>query len=490
MFEGFVKLADAKALDAGAGTSRQHPVLRSGVLWATVSGEMHLPGSDRWARIGLIARTVQVVSKLGGAVISSLADSPVVSNELSRHGVPWLRRVTNPIVHPILQITETAERRRLANQLLAYREGVLSEIIGRYELGDGVPGVASFMTRKLFKWTGLEGWTNAHKAGVATAISHQMAEHLDTAYAELVPDYRRMLQAYDIGPEDWVTLKGAVIEQEGLRYVVPHALELQGDLATAEGRRAARRARDALATRLLSFLSDRLDAGVIQPGARSKAILLQGQGPGTGLGEVLRAVGQFKGFPAEILVRTWGERAAHNEWGKLAVTVLWMTAIGHAINVIRDSLAGLEQPDYENLTLKQGFEVFARALASGGGASIMGDFVFSDTSRYGRGLVATLAGPVPGQLDSLHAIWASAIRGEDTGAKALQFVYHNIPFINVWYLRTAFNYLLLYPMQEYLNPGYLRRMERTKQRETGQTYRLKPSETEPRWPEKLEAPKL
>jgi hypothetical protein len=48
--------------------------------------------------------------------------------------------------------------------------------------------------------------------------------------------------------------------------------------------------------------------------------------------------------------------------------------------------------------------------------------------------------------------------------------------MNLFYSRIVLDYLVLYQIQEALNPGYLRRMERQVEREQGQEFLLAPSE--------------
>jgi hypothetical protein len=42
-------------------------------------------------------------------------------------------------------------------------------------------------------------------------------------------------------------------------------------------------------------------------------------------------------------------------------------------------------------------------------------------------------------------------------------------------VRSALNYLVLYKLQEAMNPGFLRRMEKRAERENGQTYYMPPT---------------
>jgi len=51
----------------------------------------------------------------------------------------------------------------------------------------------------------------------------------------------------------------------------------------------------------------------------------------------------------------------------------------------------------------------------------------------------------------------------------------NLPYGNLFYVKPALDYLLWYQLQETINPGYLRRMERRIERENDQTFYIPPS---------------
>ncbi len=472
MHEGWVQSLNEAAQQAGTRTGDDLILMRPGVLYDIVSGTANMPANQRLSRVMVVARATQILSKLGAVVLSAFSDAPLISNELSRHGVPFVSRATLPIRNLFDGIVDRAEKRRVANMLTAYSEGVSSEVYGRFDMGDGGPGVVSWMIGKFMKYNGLSWWTDVHRGGLARMMSAQMADYLDRGFADLPDDYRRMVEAYGITAEDWTRLADARHEVSGVRYVVPQALGL-GEADDAAGRRLARRQRDDLLSKLETFFSDRMDAGVLNPGARERALLLSNSRPGTLDGEILRAVGQFKSFPVAVLNRTWGERLRHGEYASLFATILAMTVMGGISGMSRDVAGGKEPMSPTDPRF------WERAFLSGSGAGIFGDFILGEHNRYGRTFVATMAGPLFGQLDSVADIYASAIRGEDAGAKAFRALYTNVPGINLFYIRLLANYLLLYPMQEWLNPGYLRRMERRMEQETGQRFLLSPSETAP-----------
>jgi len=83
---------------------------------------------------------------------------------------------------------------------------------------------------------------------------------------------------------------------------------------------------------------------------------------------------------------------------------------------------------------------------------------------------------VPAALGEIVDIYHKALRGDDVAAESLRLILNHTPFINLFYTRIALDYMIIYRMQEALNPGYLRRMERRVEKENGQTYLVRPSE--------------
>ena len=70
------------------------------------------------------------------------------------------------------------------------------------------------------------------------------------------------------------------------------------------------------------------------------------------------------------------------------------------------------------------------------------------------------------------------IRGEGgkAGRTAYRAVSQSIPFMNLFYLKTAFDYLIGYQIMETMSPGTLRRIENRMKRDYNQEFLLtKPS---------------
>ena len=87
-----------------------------------------------------------------------------------------------------------------------------------------------------------------------------------------------------------------------------------------------------------------------------------------------------------------------------------------------------------------------------------------------------MAGPTFGSADDIAEIYTRVRNGEDAASQAFRFALNNTPYINLFYTRAAFDYLILYQIQEMLNPGYLRRLEKRIHKQNNQKFLVPPSE--------------
>jgi hypothetical protein len=154
----------------------------------------------------------------------------------------------------------------------------------------------------------------------------------------------------------------------------------------------------------------------------------------------------------------------------LATMVGMYAALGYAAMSIKDLIKGREPRDPTDP------KTVIAAFAQGGGLGLYGDFLFGEYSRMGRTFTSSLAGPVIGNLDTLTDLWTRLRNGDDLAAQSFKALIDNTPFANLYWLRPLLDYSILFNIQESLNPGFLRRMERRVERENSQQFIFKPSE--------------
>jgi hypothetical protein len=149
-----------------------------------------------------------------------------------------------------------------------------------------------------------------------------------------------------------------------------------------------------------------------------------------------------------------------------------MVGVGYVAMAAKDIMKGRELKDVAD---DPGKIAVASVLQSGFGG-IAGDFLFNDYRQYSTSFLDLAAGPSGSTLNDLAEFGAATIDMAfgsdpvDAAAAGWRALKANIPYSNWWLSRTAFDYLINYQVQEILNPGSLRRMERRFRQKNNQDY--------------------
>jgi hypothetical protein len=463
-------------------------------MLAQVDGSVNIPGNVTAAKIGTFLRALQSMAKLGGALVSSISDLAGYAAELRySQGKGLLSGVADGMAR-VGKGRAAGDQKAIASSLGVFHESMLGAISARFDSPDLMGGKTSYFMQQFFRLNGLTWWTETLRDGAALSHSHYMATQAPKAFDKIDPELNRMLGLYNIDAGKWDLLRMSAMQMaDGKQYMTPDGLRTVPRAAFENyimqvGRTVndatIKNLQDDLAQALRVMAVDRAHHAVLEPGARTRAWMLRGTKPGTVPGEMLRYIGQFKSFSVamthsvlgrEIYGRgydTLGEylKKGHGDMLGLAAMIGLYGVLGYGAMAAKDMLKGRTPRDPLDP------KTMAAAMAQGGGLGLYGDFLFGEYSRMGRTFTASLAGPVLGNLDTLTDLWTRIRNGDDSAAAAFKAVLDNTPFLNLFWLRPTLDYLVLYHMQEALNPGFLRRMEKRIERDNGQTFLLPPSE--------------
>lgn len=441
-------------------------------MLATVDGTANIPGNLTAARYGANVRAVQTLAKLGGMLLSQLSDVVVYGAGTRYQGRGFLSGMAEAVSGLGRGMSDPA-RRELAAALGVVLENMPGEIgrIGEF----AEPGNLNRLVRTFMKWNGSTWWVDRMRTSAAFGMSHHMALQAGRAFDALDPEYRRVFSLYGIAETEWDAIRSsAAREVDGRSFILP---ENVADKATAD--------------KLRTYFTDQTTFLALEPDARTRAVMLQGTRPGTWTGELARFLMQFKSFTGAYMQKVIGRelfgrefegdsvigalRNGNGEMLGMAQLILTATLAGYGSLALKDLAKG-RTPRDPTESPEMAAKVLAAAMVQGGGAGIYGDFLFGEASRYGGGTLETLAGPTIGSAARVVDLYHKAIRGDDVAASAVRETMANTPFLNLFYTRAALDYLLVYRMQESLNPGYLRRMEKRVQDENAATFLIRPSE--------------
>lgn len=459
------------------------------------TGALDEPGNDTVAQINQVWRNSTRMAIYGGSVLAQPPDIAFAAAELryqafDRGGTErGLLSYAGDVVRG-LRVSENKEA-------LRYLEYVANDYI--HFLGEegsmqrGAAGWTARQTARFFKINLMTAWTNRLQVQLGALTSMNFGSWSGRTFDKLPEGSRNLFAGHNIGAREWdVIRQGAEKAENGSTVISARAIRALPDdvFKGYDGSRSVESVKDDIASMWRGFLHDRIATGSNQPGYRTRATLTGGTQAGTWAGEMWRNVAMVKSFPVEVIYSSIGRelfgygatniKEAFTQGASglgFARMFAMTTVLGYLSMSARDALQGKEPRDpFDSRTMMM-------AMLRGGALSIYGDMLFGAAEkRWGANIVTAAMGPQFQQISDVADIGGRALkihnRGDDEklAATTIRTIYRNLPGNNLFFVKPIVDYTFMYGLLDDLSPGYLRRMERTLERETGQTYYLNPSE--------------
>lgn len=467
-----------------------------------VEGTAHRPVNQTISNAVGTWLSIMRLGHLGFMPITLTAHAVTKASELRFQGMGFGER-WGSFVSGFFPATKGSDHYRTLELLHAGVESRIGNILSQFDAVDTPSGVMSRLENWFFKVTGSTAMTSNQRSDAKAIMARHYGDLYGKPFKEIGERETRMMLGYEIQKPEWDLLNKAEWHVVGdqriftpdIAYKIPDAdveayVRAKGNPAVNESRTKesiaaeVARVKDELALKVASYFTDRGGYAVLEVGAREQAMLYQGTRPGTPLNAALRLMLQWKQFPTAIISKTWGREiyGGQDRMGAvagLAELMVAATFTGMLANVLSDALKGQDPfAKYKEHPMAAVAAGFIRA----GGGSIYGDFLLGEWNRFGHSLLGSLAGPTFGQIDKVAEIWSDITHGakdhklRDAGSLGVKLVRDNAPFLNMIYTRMAIDYLFMYRFQEWMNPGYLRRMEGRMKQKSGIDFWLKPSE--------------
>tara|TARA_Y100001937_G_scaffold92652_1_gene125470 strand:+ start:388 stop:2916 length:2529 start_codon:yes stop_codon:yes gene_type:complete len=446
-----------------------------------VDGTIYQVGSFGFAKWSGITRAIASMSKLGAATISAMADIGLYASELQYQGRSYLGGVAEAMTS-LSRIKNTKFRREIAEQLGFIADNTIYDVSARFSIGDNLSKGFTQAQRTFFKLNILSFWTNSLKEGAMLGMANYFAKNKSVKFDNLNIRLKTLLKQFDIDSTKWDIIRKQAMRkaEDGTEFLNIKDLDQisDADVKKITGlknmtKRQIQIEKEKFRTSVSGILLDRSIYAVIEQDARTKSYLTQGLMAGTPLGEAIRFVTQFKAFPFAIVQKALLGRegsffkAGNAARGTMGIIGLLVASgiLGYTSMTAKDLLKGRTPRDPTKIkTILAGF-------LQGGGLGIYGDMLFAETTKSTE-IFGRLAGPVPGSVaDIVQAIQFGVFgKGGAAGRQVYRTVTNNIPFLNLFYIKTAFDYLIGYQIAEYLSPGFLRRTERRLKRDYDQEF--------------------
>lgn len=469
-------------------------------LYEEVAGTREPPVSAALANGFDTYRALNVASRLGSAVITSITDQGTLGLTAAMNGMPVMKVFANEL--RMLNPASAADRR------MAQRAGLgLNQLIGSLNRfgADGL-GTTEAVSGKLSKYSQTAASKvmqvsamNALTAGSQRAFGATMLDTIgdmsrrhQTLAAMDPADSKRLIgqgvtetdwSVWRLAqPEDWRGVGDTVLTANSI-YRIPNAdlVPLAKQLKTTP-----QRLKDQAATKLLGTILDETNMAIIEPGAREKTLMHGGIERGTVKGELMRSFWQFKSFSIAMMMRHGKRAMAQDGWGKagyMAALMASTTVLGGMAIQLGEIVAGRDPKNIldDGALGVPGLRFGMAAFLKGGSLGMYGDFLFSDTTQAGTSAVVSFLGPIAGDAEALLKLKGTAAegKGDQVGGNLVRLAKSHLPGANLWYTKAATDHLIFNQLQDYFSPGYLRRMKQRARKEFKQSFWWEPGDTTP-----------
>jgi len=434
----------------------------------------------KWSAIG---RAVGNVAKLGGAVISAAADIGIYASEMKYQGRSFLGGM-GEAMGGIGKIKNTKQKKDIAKGLGFLGDGTTYDISGRFQVGDNLNKGWTQIQRTFFKYNLLSWWTNTLKENSMLGMANYYANQKNLSFDQLNKPLQSFFGLYNIDATKWDVIRKTAMSKadDGTEFINISELSNMSDADIKKitgmndlNKTELQMEKDKFKYSVSGMLLDRSIYAVIEPDARTKGTMTQGTLAGTGMGEAIRFLGQFKAFPMAIGNKVLGREIAFLRSGPnqdigrgirgLSSIVVVSGFMGYMSMTAKDLLKGKEPRDPNNI------KTIMAAFLQGGGLGIYGDVLFKEQRDAGS-VAAGLIGPAPTTAIDLGLAFKYALSGEGgkAGRAAYRTISSNIPFLNLFYIKTIFDYMIGFQIMETMNPGVLKRVEKRMKKDYNQEY--------------------
>jgi hypothetical protein len=452
-------------------------------------------------------------AKLGKLLLFALPDKALIHSVLTRNGMGGMDALGH-----VLKLTKPSnadERLRLV-MLGGEVKSFLAQVNSRFTTGaeGGLPSALFNSQKFFFEMTGINWLDDMGTNSIVGALPRHLGSMADREFGSLIPEMQNMFKRYDITPAIWDAWRTTAYSTDasgnivkGLvgddNWVTPDRFKDIPDasidrIIKDRGLKSAPttrgRMRNELEEKFRTWLISQRDEGVLMPGSKEHRLATFGTQAGTAIGSISRLLMMFKSFPltvyTKILRREMLGGGARNfsEWlsqeskSKFHTTqlVAMLTMAGYVSLTVDELLTGKKPrkftDDKGDIDVEHSALLLKDSFLRGGAGSIYADLLMREYNEGYKNIARSVGGPFMNEVMKASSLASADVRGRGKLQDHIDFIKGNTPYVNMFYVKPALDYLIFYNMQEMLDPGSLRKKERETEQNYNQEYWLRPSD--------------
>jgi hypothetical protein len=418
--------------------------------FSQIDGSINVIGSQTLAKIGIVVRGTGDMARLGGTLITSFADLAPYMGTTNFQG----RGLLTGLFEAINGLLGGNNRAAMEALEVVSNSIVVSNRGNVFGDGSDLTGSIGNLRNKFFKWNGLNGWVASLKSSMALGVAKFYGSLSETKFFNLEKRERNFLTLYGIDEGKWDMLRSIkTLAVDNKRYLTAEGAKDISDsvinkyLGRKLSARELRNFKNDLELTWRNVLNDQGTHGTPEPDTQIRAITTMGSIKGTYMGEINRFIMQYKNFSVSLYKKIL--RREMDSYGPdeskligasmLASTLMLGTIFGYIVLSVKDMLSGRSPRDPKKLS------VIMQSFVQGGGGGIYGDFLMSEIqNQYGNGIFETALGPTASDIKKFIDMVKTMNEPKKAGKKFLELAEGHTPFINLYYTKAAYDYLIGY----------------------------------------------
>jgi len=338
--------------------------LRGVMSWLENQVNPAVHENSKWVtRLGGV-RAFMAGSKLGSAVITAINDIPIFITAGKRYfGLDVSRSMGS--------FFDGTGDMRQARYILEMKESWLDSATERFSLIDGMNNMSKFekggswFAEKIFKYSGLNWWTQTLQAKAAGLYSLNMGDLIKArkSWDGLSKPFKQNLEKFGLDKKDWATLiREAPLDESG-RVDLFQIQEKQYEVTF--GKRSLR-------DKLTAIMADAVDTMVMKPSQFDVLSTGLFNDPNLITGQTWKAMTQFKSHPISFyrkLIARSQKDVHQNTVATIAMIMATTTITSMGVLQLKQLIAGKQPYKWDD------GEFIARAAVQAGALGIVSDLM-------------------------------------------------------------------------------------------------------------------
>ena len=477
--------------------------------------------ADKWWAMGFAGfRHILTSAVIGSATLLAQSDfffSRMTSKFLGLPAYKANRKTLKLIKEGMLK-DKTYSKVALRLGLVGEHWSTIASAANRYFIDTDAPILAKMFSDATLRASGLSHLTQAGRWAFGMEFMGFMGDNfnkswkeLDKAFGDNIIEANKLtgnkgkaygktftqtLETYGIREGDWdiirqTKLYDASIDDETIQegtalFFKPQDLLKRTDIDESYA--------NLLHGRIMEMIFTETDHAIPTASMRGRAVVMGKNKPGTLAGETLASGLMFKNFAIAIgfthIMRGLRQHGLKGKAGYLVPFLIGTTLMNAYSHEMREILKGRDLINFKNMDKDQMFNYWLARMIGGGGLGIFGDLIYSESEgqNYGTdvtdailGLPVAFAKDLYGLVDETARLIPGG-RESKIGKELSTFVKKYTPGSSLWYLRAAWERIIVDTLQNLIDPGFHKRSENTikrYQKKEGRDYWWYPGEKLP-----------